>query len=159
MSEDFQRRKHSVGQNAFHLVWCPKYRWHVLKPNPINKMCEALIRGTCYYEGYVVHELEVMHDHIHLFVELPPHVSVSEAFHKIKGRTSRILRSKFIWLRKMYKRGHMWSPGKFYRSVGSVTKETIENYIKYSQQDWKHVKPDAKKSFAKRGQERISSFA
>jgi len=53
----------------------------------------------------------------------------------------------------------MWSPGKFYRSVGSVTKETIENYIKYSQQDWKHVKPDAKKTFAKRGQERISSFA
>jgi putative transposase len=158
MNEDFQRRSHSVGQNAFHLVWCPKYRWNVLKPKPINALCEALIRGTCYHNGYTVYELEVMPDHIHLFVELPPRVSVSAAFHRIKGRTSRILRSKFGWLRKMYPRGHMWSPGKFYRSVGSVTADTIQNYIKYSQHDWQDVKPGTSKTFPKGEQQRISAF-
>lgn len=157
--KDFQRRKHSVGQNSFHFVWCPKYRWHVLKPKPINKMCEALIRGTCYYNDFEIIELEVMKDHIHLFVEIPPRYSVSKAFNLIKGRTSRILRKRFIWLRKMYPRGHMWSPGKFYRSVGAVTSETIKNYIKYSQHDWKHVRPGTGRTFSGQAQEKISSFA
>ena len=154
---NFQKHKHSVGQNSFHLVWCPKYRWHVLKPKPINKVCEALIRGTCFYNKYEVLELEVMKDHIHLFVELPPDVSVSDAFHRIKGRTSRILRQKFVWLRKMYPHGNMWSPGKFFRSVGSVTAETIQNYIKYSNNNWMHVKPGSSKHFSKM-QKRISAF-
>jgi putative transposase len=153
----FKNNKHSVGQNSFHFVWCPKYRWHALKPKPINKMCEALIRGTCYYNDCKVLELEVMEDHIHLFVELPPTISVSDAFHKIKGRTSRILRKRFPWLRKLYKKGHMWSPGKFYRSVWAVTADTIKNYIKYSQHDWKYVKPGAKKTFKKK-QNLISAY-
>ncbi|HHE36183.1 MAG TPA: IS200/IS605 family transposase, partial [Candidatus Woesearchaeota archaeon] len=28
--------------------------------------------------------------------------------------------------------GHLWSPGKFFRSVGNVTAEAIKNYIAQS---------------------------
>ena len=40
----------------------------------------------------------------------------------------------------MYKRGSMWSPGKFYRSVGSVTSDTIEHYIQHSNHNWAYYK-------------------
>ena len=51
----------------------------------------------------------------------------------------------------------MWNSGKFYRSVGAVTADTIKNYIKYSQHDWKYVKPGAKKTFKKK-QNLISAY-
>ena len=136
----FQHHKHSVGQNSFHIVWCPKYRWHALKPIVINKVCEGAIRLVALKYGFTIHELKVMPNHIHLFVELPPYTSVSKALQLFKGISSRILRRKFIWLRKLYKRGHMWSPGKFYRSVGNVTAETIKHYIKHSNHNWKYYK-------------------
>ena len=134
----FQHHKHSVGQNSFHLVWCPKYRWHALKPVVINRVCEGSLRLVALKYGFAIHELKIMPDHIHLFVELPPQVSVSKALQLFKGISSRILRRKFIWLRKLYKRGNIWSPGKFFRSVGSVTAETIEHYIKHSNHNWKY---------------------
>ena len=84
-------------------------------------------------EGYIIHEIKVMEDHIHMFIEIPPTVSISEAFQKLKGKSSRILRRNYAYLRK---REFLWSKGKFYRSVGSVTKEVIEHYIKHSQGEY-----------------------
>jgi len=136
----FQKHRHSVGQNSFHLVWCPKYRWHVLKTPCINKVCTGALRQVAFNYGFRIHELKVMQNHIHLFVELPPDVSVSKALQLFKGISSRMLRRRFIWLRKMYKRGSMWSPGKFFRSVGAVTADTIEHYIKYSNNNWAYYK-------------------
>jgi putative transposase len=136
----FQHNNHSVGQNSFHLVWCPKYRWHALKPIVINKVCTGILRMIALQNGFIIHELKVMEDHIHLFVELPPHISVSKAFQLFKGISSRILRRRFIWLRKLYRRGSMWSPGKFFRSVGSVTADTVEHYIRHSNHNWSYYK-------------------
>lgn len=140
--QEFQKSNHSIGQNCFHFVWTTKYRMNILKPAHINKMCTALIRGTCYYNKIRVIELEVAVNHVHLFVELPPTMDISEAFRRIKGRTSRILRMRFPWLRKKYPQGHLWTQGKFYRSVGSVQAETIQKYIKYSNRQWRYVRPE-----------------
>ncbi len=151
---DFQRSNHSVGQNCYHLVWTTKFRINFLKPKHINNLCTALIKGTCFYNKIKLIELEVMSDHVHLFVELPPTMDVSEAFKRIKGRTSKILREKFSWLRKKCPKGHLWTAGKFYRSVGSVQAETIQKYIKYSNRKWKYVKPGSREPFPNAGTSR-----
>ena len=76
-----------------------------------------------------LYELEVMPDHIHCFVEIPPTMSVSKALNLLKGYSSYKLFAKHTWLRRYFRKGHLWSPGKFFRSVGNVTAEAIKNYI------------------------------
>ena len=80
-------RSHSVGQNAFHFVWKPKYASDFLKYEQVNKVCQGAIRLVAIQYNCKIYELQVMPDHIHLFVELPPTISVSKALQLFKGIT------------------------------------------------------------------------
>ena len=77
-----------------------------------------------------IEELSVMSDHIHVIVEVPPTISVSKALHLLKGASSRELFKQKPNFRKRYPKGHFWSPGKFYRSVGDADIDTVMNYVK-----------------------------
>lgn len=132
---ELKSRAHSYGQNAYHFIWGPKYRIHMLKPIRIKKVCEGVLRLIAFQNNFIIHEIQVMDDHIHLFVEIPPSISVSKAFMLFKGKSSRILRRNFTWLRQFK---CMWSKGKFYRSVGSVTAEVVQHYISHSQGSWRY---------------------
>ena len=78
-----------------------------------------------------------MHDHVHLFVDFNPKYSVSKVVQLFKGYSAYCVFKSFPRLKKQwYKRGHFWSAGKFYRSVGNVTADTIQNYIEQSQGSW-----------------------
>jgi putative transposase len=120
---------HGVGQNSYHLVWKPKYSWDCFKFPWVKKDCEAIINEAVLRYKLKLYELEVMPDHVHVFVEIPPTMSVSKALNLIKGYSSFKLFRKHPWLRNYFRKGHLWSPGKFFRSVGNVTAEGIKNYI------------------------------
>ena len=132
MSQTLQHLNHSVGQNSFHLVWRLKWSKDPFKFEPVYAVCVASIRKVCRRHGLRIIELEVMPDHIHLFVDLHPSMSVSFAFQILKGYSSRMIFKHHPWLRRHFRTGHLWSPGKFFRSVGSVTDEAIKNYIAQS---------------------------
>jgi putative transposase len=88
---------------------------------------------------FVIYELKVMPNHIHLFVGFSPSVTVSDVVKLFKGISARRLFEMFPQLRKRLWNGHLWSRGKFYRSVGNVTADTIKHYIAKSQGDWEKV--------------------
>ena len=73
-----------------------------------------------------------MPDHVHCFVGLHPTMSICKALQLLKGFSAKKIFEHHPWLRKYFRTGHLWSPGKFFRSVGSVTKEAIEHYIRES---------------------------
>jgi putative transposase len=123
---------HGVGQNSYHLVWKPKYARNIFKFPWIKKDCEAILNEAALRYKIQVYELEVMEDHIHIFVEVPPTMSVSKALNLLKGFSAYKLFQKQPWLRRYFRKGHLWSPGKFFRSVGNVTAEAIKNYIAQS---------------------------
>jgi putative transposase len=129
-SGNFVNAAHSVGINSFHFEWCPKYRYSVLADPAINPALLASLRQTAAVYGMQILVMEAAADHIHLFVNLPPTISVSEAFQYFKGRSSRQLFQLFPQLRRTYWGGHLWSRGKFYRSVSDVSGQTIYRYIK-----------------------------
>lgn len=68
-------------------------------------------------------------DHIHLFVAIPPHVSVSEFVKRTKGRTSRKIQQESAEIRKRYWGCHFWGRGYFSSTRGNVTDEDINAYI------------------------------
>ena len=129
---------HGFGQVSFHVVFCPKYRYKILV-GEVKSFCERVFREVARKYGFVIHEVQILCDHVHLFVGFKPNVCVSRVVNLFKGVSARLLFKQFPYLRRTYRRGHMWSRGKFYRSVGNVTADTIKHYIANSQGDWSHV--------------------
>ncbi|MEM2933246.1 MAG: IS200/IS605 family transposase [Candidatus Pacearchaeota archaeon] len=91
------------------------------------------MREVAERHGFGIYELHVAVDHIHLFVEMPPTMSVSKALQLFKGYSAFKLLQKHPWLRGYFTKGHFWSPGKFFRSVGNTTMEAVQHYIASSQ--------------------------
>jgi putative transposase len=107
-------------------------------------------------QGYKIHAMEIVEDHVHLFLELYPNVSLSKVVQYLKGGSSYRLFRLHPELKKRYWGGSLWSSGKFFRSVGNVTADTIKHYIKESQ-----GKPKAEvQSYRSRksGQQRLEDF-
>jgi len=121
---------HAVGQNSYHFVWCPRFRHKIFQHKELKFACENVLRAICRKNKFEIFELELGIDHIHLFLDITPNVSISKAFQFLKGTSSRILRKTFPkFLKHLYWKGGMWSRGKFFRSVGNVTSDVIRNYI------------------------------
>ena len=77
-----------------------------------------------------IEELAVMPDHVHIVVHVKPSVSLAYATQLLKGRSSYEFFKKHPNMRLRYRKGHMWSKGKFYRSVGSVDLQTTKQYVR-----------------------------
>lgn len=135
--EGLKHNSHSVGQNCFHFVWKVKYAYSLLDRLHLKKCVEGMIQLLCLQKGWEIYELKVMPDHVHLFISFPPATAPTYVFAVLKAKTAGALFRNFPWLREIFRKGHFWSPGKFYRSVGNVTYDVIQNYIKYSQGSWK----------------------
>ena len=121
---------HSIGQNMYHLEWCPKYRYNMFKRERNKKLCEDVLHEVAKRHKIEITELSVMSDHIHLVVGIPPTMSVSKALQLLKGASARELFKRRTYFRCRYPRGHFWSPGKFYRSVGDTDAETVLQYVR-----------------------------
>jgi putative transposase len=124
---------HGYGQITYHLVLVPKYRYKIFYNTQIKKDCELILNSICIDKGYKLHTMEIVEDHVHLFLELHPHNSLSEVIQNLKGISSYRLFKLHPKLKKYYWGGSLWSKGKFYRSVGNVTADTIKHYIRESQ--------------------------
>jgi putative transposase len=110
----------------YHLVWCPKYRRKVLG-EAVETRLKELIAETAEEYGITVHTMEVMPDHVHLFVEADPTLSVAEIVNRFKGRSSRVLRQEFAALRSRLPT--LWSRSYYAGSVGAVSESVVRRYI------------------------------
>lgn len=110
----------------YHIVWCPKYRRKVLV-DVIADRLKALLGEKATELGMTIHALEVMADHVHLFVESDPTLCVAEIVNRLKGYTSRVLRQEFPSLRSRLPT--LWSRSYYAGTVGHVSAATVERYI------------------------------
>jgi len=131
---------HGMGQNAFHLVWKPEYAKDPFKFVGLHADCERFLKEIAEQYKFTIYELVIEPNHVHLFVEIPPTMSVSKALQLFKGISSYKLFRKHPWLRRHFKKGHFWSPGKFFCSVGNATADVIKNYINDSHHGWNFSK-------------------
>jgi putative transposase len=120
-----RRTKHAVFDIKYHLVWIPKYRKHILVGEIAQYTKEVLQRVADEY-GLWVDTMEVVEDHVHVFLEAPPSYSPAEVVQVMKSISAREVLRKFPRLRKQFWAGELWSDGYFVRSVGDrVTSEVI----------------------------------
>lgn len=109
-----------------HLVWCSKYRLPVLV-GAVSRRLERLLRDEATALEMTLHALEVMPDHVHMFVEFDPRWAVAEIANRFKGTTSHILRQEFANLRS--RMPTLWSRSYYAGTVGYVSESTVRRYI------------------------------
>jgi len=89
-----RRGGHTVSILMVHLVWVTKYRYPVLRGD-IQKRCRELIMQICDAEDVEILKGVVSKDHIHMHIEYPTKLSISDIVKRLKGRTSRRLQDEF----------------------------------------------------------------
>ncbi len=126
MIQRYAKNAGAVFTLKFHLVWCPKYRRPVLV-GPVEKRLVQLLRQIAAELDATIHALEIMPDHVHLFLESDPTRSVAELVNRFKGRTSHDLRAEFPSLRSRLPT--LWSRSYYAGSCGAVTEASVRRYI------------------------------
>lgn len=122
----YAKNSGAVFSLKYHLVWCPKYRRPVLE-GAIEKRLREVLEDVRAEHVWTIHALEVMPDHVHLFIESDPIYSVAEIVSRLKGASSRILRSEFPALRSRLPT--LWSRSYYAGTVGAVSDAVVRRYI------------------------------
>ena len=124
-----QRYKHNAGavfSLKYHLVWCPKYRLPVLVDQVKQRLLELLAQKADDLEA-AMRAVEIIPDHVHLFIESDPTKAPAHLANQFKGFSSRILRQEFPHLKS--RMPTLWSRSYFIGSVGAVSEATVKRYI------------------------------
>ena len=129
--ETYRHGSHTVFSIHLHLVWVTKYRKKVLDGG-VSHRVRDLIREICQREGVDIIKGHVSQDHIHLFVSIPPQVTISRLVQRLKGKTSHKLLTEFSHLRKTYWGRHFWAKGYCVSTVG-LDEEQITKYVRWQQ--------------------------
>jgi putative transposase len=118
----------------YHIIWIPKYRKHILK-GKVKEVLATIIKGICYDSKLNMLALEVMPDHLHLFVGAKPTHNPAMIVKRLKGNTSIQLRRCFLHLKYLgykipYKKfKNLWARGYYCGSAGHVSQEQVKRYI------------------------------
>jgi putative transposase len=126
MSRQFKSNHNVVYSCQYHVVWCPKYRRPVLVQG-VDGRLKTIIREVVQERQADVLEMEVMPDYVHLLVSVDPQFGIHRLVRLIKGRSSRLLRQEFPWLRSRLPT--LWTNSYFVATVGGAPRAVIKQYI------------------------------
>ncbi|MBN2591547.1 MAG: IS200/IS605 family transposase [Sedimentisphaerales bacterium] len=126
--EHYRKSSHTTYDIKYHLVWITKYRKPVLT-GEIAKRCRELIREICLSQEVEILKSHISKEHVHIFVSVPPHISVSSLMQSLKGKSSRKMMMEYKALSRTFWGRHIWARGYFVASSGNVTDEVIMQYI------------------------------
>jgi putative transposase len=126
--ENYRKSSHTVYDIKYHIVWITKYRKPVVR-GEIAERLRDLIREICKAKDIEILKGHVSRDHVHVFLSVPPHLSVSQLVQSLKGKTSRKLLMEYKSLSRAFWGRHIWARGYFVASSGNVTDEVIMKYI------------------------------
>ena len=123
--------RHSVSKVSNHMVFCVKYRKPVLTVE-MQIRCEEVIRSVADDLDVTIIEIAVNDEHVHIFLEYPPKLSLSKIAQKFKAISSKKLREEFPELKKLHKK-RLWAPSNYHGSVG-IGYAVVKNYVKSQEQ-------------------------
>jgi putative transposase len=93
----------------------------------VDLRLKEIINSMCSEFNVELIELEIMPDHVHLLVDVDPQFGIHKLIKSIKGRSSRILRQEFYFLRT--KLPTLWTNSYFVSTVGGAPLSIVKQYI------------------------------
>ncbi len=134
MEKNIKRDAHCVYTINYYLVWILRYRRQVLV-GVLAERLRALFGEIATQYGFEILASEVLPDHVHLFVSVPPQYAPAQVVRLFKGSTSRRLKQEYPQIRQAYGGAHatLWAEGYYVGTAGHVSATTIRRHIEESQ--------------------------
>ncbi|HEY9783521.1 MAG TPA: IS200/IS605 family transposase [Leptolyngbyaceae cyanobacterium] len=123
------KSSHATHGLGYHIIFCPKYRHQVLE-GAIEVELKRILAETCITYDWILHSLEVMPDHVHLFVQADHQTAPVDIARTLKSISAVHLFNKFPDLkrRKFWGSG-LWSKGTYYATARHISEEVVKKYI------------------------------
>lgn len=118
---------HSKYNCTYHIVFIPKYRKKAMFGS-LRKEVGEILGKVCKMEEVTIIKAATLPDHVHMYVSIPPKLSVSKTIGRIKGKSALMIFDRHPEYREKYNR-HFLARGYYCETVGNVNEETIKKYI------------------------------
>lgn len=125
--KDIKSLSHSKWRCKYHIVFAPKYRRKEIYGKLKTDIGKTL-RMLCERKGVNIIAAECCPDHIHMLVEIPPHLSVSAFMGYLKSKSSLMIFERHANLKYKYGNRHFWCRGYYVDTVGKY-ETAIREYI------------------------------
>ena len=123
----YKASTHSTYNVGYHIVFSPKYRYNLLRYRATERL-KTLLWQSAAELGISILTMEVMPDHVHLFIVARPAVPIPQLVCRLKGYTSYLMRKEFAYLRRY---PSLWTRSYFVETVGHISESTVVNYIEH----------------------------
>lgn len=131
---DSQSIQHTRWNCTYHIVFIPKYRRKMMY-GEYRKDIGEILRKLCEMKGATLMEGRVCIDHVHMYLAIPPKMSISEFMSYLKGKSALMFFDRHPELRVKKSDRHLWARGYYVVTVGNVNEETIINYIRNQEEN------------------------
>ena len=92
----------------------------------VREALKEALREKAEAMGWRIITMEIMPDHIHVFLQADNKTPPSGVVRHLKGYSSRKLGLAFPWLRA---KGHIWARGYWISTIGNISAEAVKRYI------------------------------
>ena len=130
---DINSLAHSKWRCKYHIVFAPKYRRQIIY-GQIKQDIGKILRQLCENKGVEILEAELLKDHVHMLVSIPPKMSVAQFMGYQKGKSSLMIFDRHANLKYKYGNRHFWCRGYYVDTVGKNTAKIAE-YIRSQLQE------------------------
>ena len=127
--KQFKRLAHALWQCKYHVVWCPKYRFQILR-GELGKSLRDIIRQLCEWRKIDILEGNIQIDHIQLVLSVPPKYWISEAIGFIKGKSAIKIFDVHHDLKRRYWGRHFWAKGYCVSTIG-LDEDQTRQYVRW----------------------------
>lgn len=133
MSELYHSLSHSKWDCNYHLIFVPKMRKKRLYGD-IRPRLGQIFHALAAQKDCQIVKGHLMHDHVHMLIEIPPTYKVSEVVGSLKGKSAIAIAKEFGGKQRNFTGEHFWARGYAVSTVG-LEEETIQKYIADQEQD------------------------
>ncbi|MDR0382130.1 MAG: IS200/IS605 family transposase [Oscillospiraceae bacterium] len=124
---------HTKWKCQYHIVFIPKYRRKTLY-GKVKQDIREILRTLCSYKKVEIIQGAVCKDHVHMYVSIPPKLSVSDFMGYLKGKSALMVFDRHPEMGSKFNR-HFWAKGYYVATVGNVTEDTVREYIEKQQEE------------------------
>ena len=125
--KQYKKLSHAVWECKYHIVWCPKYRFRIMK-GKLAESVRSIIRQLCEWKNIEIIAGNVQADHVHMVISFPPKHSISEVVGFLKGKSAIKIFDRHLDLKKRYWGWHFWAKGYCVSTVG-LDEEKVIKYV------------------------------
>ena len=118
---------HTTWNCKYHIVFAPKFRRKVIF-GELKQDIANILSMLCKRKEVHIVEAEICPDHVHMLVEIPPKMSVSDFVGYLKGKSTLMIFERHANLKYKYRNRHFWCRGYYVDTVGKNAKK-IQEYI------------------------------